>query len=252
MQFGAAFKLNQYKREGCKSVPAMWSNIISCQTYSWLFVDTDFREIGPDNYAWNVIRSEADNLIFQHAGKSGAKIFDCVQVKSINFIDTPQNGAISQHEHPGRPVSATYIRKDDNTIGVISFDYILDASGRVGLLSTKYLKNRRYNQSLKNVANWGYWTGAGAYGKGTPRENSPFFEALQGVSHQSLFSFFILFIFFSGFDILTICRWKWLGLANPTSQWNYVRRNCYEPEEGNRQEDTVGLPQLKRILFRLS
>ncbi|PON24531.1 hypothetical protein TGAM01_v206461 [Trichoderma gamsii] len=159
---GAAFKLNPRKREGY----------------------TDFLAAGgPENYAWNVVRSEADHLLFKHAAKSGAKAFDGVQIKKINFVDAPYKGSGElPHEYPGRPVSATYLRKDDNTTHEIKFDYIVDASGRVGLLSTKHLKNRRYNQGLKNVANWGYWKGAGAYGKGTPRENSPFFEALQDES----------------------------------------------------------------------
>ena len=43
------------------------------------------------------------------------------------------------------------------------FDYLVDASGRAGLVSTKYLKNRKNNQGLKNLANWGYWKGAGEY-----------------------------------------------------------------------------------------
>lgn len=149
-------------------------------------IDTDFLAAGgPENYAWNVVRSEADQLLFQHAAKSGAKAFDGVQVKSINFIDVPYKGPGElPHEYPGQPVSATYVRKDDNTTHDIKFDYIVDASGRVGLLSTKHMKNRKYNQGLKNVATWGYWKGAGAYGKGTPRENSPFFEALQGLYIQ--------------------------------------------------------------------
>jgi len=46
------------------------------------------------------------------------------------------------------------------------------------MMSTKYLKNRKFNASLRNVAFWGYWTGAGKYGKGTKRENAPWFEAL--------------------------------------------------------------------------
>ncbi|KAL7952855.1 non-heme halogenase [Trichoderma compactum] len=159
---GAAFKLNPKKREGY----------------------TDFLAAGgPENYAWNVVRSEADHLLFQHAEKSGAKTYDGVQVKSINFINVPYKGpGRLPHDYPGKPVSATYVTKDDNTPREIKFDYIVDASGRVGILSTKHFKNRKYNQGLKNVATWGYWKGAGAYGKGTPRENSPFFEALQDES----------------------------------------------------------------------
>ncbi|PTB70124.1 FAD/NAD(P)-binding domain-containing protein [Trichoderma citrinoviride] len=159
---GAAFKLNPKKREGY----------------------TDFLAAGgPQNYAWNVVRSEADHLLFQHAAKSGAKTFDGVQVKSIRFVDEPYKGPGElPHDYPGRPVSAIYLRKDDNTSHEIKFDYVVDASGRVGILSTKHLKNRKYNQGLKNVATWGYWKGAGAYGVGTPRQNSPFFEALQDES----------------------------------------------------------------------
>lgn len=147
------------------------------------FADTDFLAAGgPENYAWNVVRSEADNLMFQHAAKSGAKTFDGVKVQDIHFV--PCQGADRRewpHEYPGKPVSATYLRKEEGTTGEIIFDYLVDASGRVGLLSTRHLKNRRYNQGLKNVASWGYWTGASSYGEGTPRENSPFFEALQGM-----------------------------------------------------------------------
>ncbi|KAJ5098538.1 hypothetical protein N7532_005539 [Penicillium argentinense] len=149
------------------------------------FIDTDFIAAGgPENYAWNVVRSEADNLMFQHAAKCGAKTFDAVKVKSIEFdADGPSE--------LGRPASASYVRKveanGDQVTGVIAFDYIVDASGRLGMLSTKYLKNRRYNQSLKNVAHWGYWCGATPYAQGTPRENSPFFEALQDESGWAWF-----------------------------------------------------------------
>ncbi|GAB1313207.1 Tryptophan 2-halogenase [Madurella fahalii] len=158
---GAAFKLNRHKREGY----------------------TDFLAAGgPNNYAWNVVRSEADNLMFQHAGENGAKIFDGVQVKSIQFENPTQAPEGEPNPNPGRPVAATYTVKDTGVTGTIAFDYVVDASGRIGILSTKYMKNRRYNQGLKNVANWGYWEGCGKYAPGTPRENSPFFEALQDES----------------------------------------------------------------------
>ena len=50
------------------------------------------------------------------------------------------------------------------------------------LMLAQYLRNRRMNQTLKNVASWGYWTGdAKMYKPGTGRENAPWFEALTGV-----------------------------------------------------------------------
>lgn len=47
-------------------------------------------------------------------------------------------------------------------------------------MSTKYLQNRKMNESLKNVACWGYWKGGDMYRPGTTRENAPWFEALTG------------------------------------------------------------------------
>lgn len=151
--------------------------------------DTDFVvNAGPDSYAWNVVRSESDNLMFQHAGKSGAKIFDGVKVSSIDFTASEDEHAGSKTEtttaNPGRPVSASWSRKDGSA-GEIKFDYLVDASGRAGIVSTKYLKNRTFNQELKNIANWGYWKGAISYGIGTPKEGQPFFEALQGLCSAS-------------------------------------------------------------------
>lgn len=157
---GAAFKLNE-KHEGY----------------------TDFVVAGgPGNYSWNVVRSEADELIFKHAAKLGAKTFDETKVESIEFVPTD---IISESDlpvpNPGRPVSAKWSRKDGSA-GEIKFDYVVDASGRNGLVSTKYLKNRKVNQGLKNIAHWGYWKGAASYAEGTTRENQPFFEALADAS----------------------------------------------------------------------
>ena len=65
--------------------------------------------------------------------------------------------------------------------GTITFRYLVDATGRAGLMSTKYLKNRTFTDSLKNIAVWGYWAGAGSYGEGTARAGAPWFEALTGM-----------------------------------------------------------------------
>lgn len=128
-----------------------------------------------------MVRSESDELIFRHAGDCGAKIFDGVKVEGIEFsessgIQVPEDAKVADI---GRPVSASWKRKDGTT-GSIRFEYLVDASGRVGLVSTKYMKNRKYNQGLKNVASWGYWSGTSQYAMDTTRQNQPFFEALTG------------------------------------------------------------------------
>ncbi|KZF25346.1 FAD/NAD(P)-binding domain-containing protein [Xylona heveae TC161] len=158
---GAAFKLNSF--------PEAYTDFVAAG--------------GPDAYAWNVDRAEADNLMFQHARQCGAKAFDGVKVSSIEFkpLGELDGESDSQLPNPGRPVSAQWLRKD-GTSGTINFEYLIDASGRAGLVSTKYYKNRKYNQGLKNIANWGYWENAKVHAPGTQREGQPFFEALQDAS----------------------------------------------------------------------
>lgn len=161
---GAAFKMTGTRQEGF----------------------TDFIAAGgPNNYAWNVIRSESDDLIFRHAGECGAKCFDGVKVDSLNFQAPATPDAPfpldTNIKDPGRPVSANYTRKATGEKATVQFDYLVDASGRAGVYNTKYLKNRKYNKGLKNVANWAYWRGGGVYAPGTNRAGAPYFEALTGM-----------------------------------------------------------------------
>jgi flavin-dependent dehydrogenase len=145
--------------------------------------DTDFLAInGPNGNSWNVIRSESDKLMLDHAESSGARVFQGAKVESIQFSPALDFSANAKDCDPGRAVSAAWSRKSDGATGSITFDYLVDCSGRNGIMSTKYLKNRRFNQSLKNVAHWGYWKGAKAYAPGTKREGTPYFEALSDQS----------------------------------------------------------------------
>ncbi|KAK3297914.1 O-methyltransferase-domain-containing protein [Chaetomium fimeti] len=152
---GAAFRLNP-------SQPEAYTDFIAAG--------------GPNGHAWNVVRSEADELLFNHAASCGARTFDATKVDAVQFEEGD-----GKKSNPGKPVSASWKRKD-GTSGTIAFKHIVDASGRYGLLSTKYLKNRKFNQNLKNIANWAYWKGGGTYGTGTHKAGSPFFEALQDAS----------------------------------------------------------------------
>ncbi|KAE9409345.1 putative halogenase [Gymnopus androsaceus JB14] len=155
---GSAIKFNQFKREGY----------------------TDFVALGANNNAWNVIRSEFDQLLLNHAQECGAKVYEETKVTNVNFDPL----------EPQKPVSVSWSRTAGSsnsmptkTSGSTTFTHLIDASGRAGLLSAKYLKNRHFNASLKNIAVWGYWSGLegkkiGTYGKGTSREGAPWFEAL--------------------------------------------------------------------------
>ncbi|TCD66634.1 hypothetical protein EIP91_001101 [Steccherinum ochraceum] len=136
---------------------------------------TDFVAIDPKNCAWNVLRAEFDDLLLKNAARSGAQVYEGHAITDIQFEGDPQSS---------RPVSASWRSKSSGHSGTITFDWLIDASGRMGMMSTKYLRNRTYNSSLKNVAWWGYWTGAGRYKPGTKRENAIWIEALTGLSNH--------------------------------------------------------------------
>ncbi|KXN87001.1 Tryptophan 2-halogenase [Leucoagaricus sp. SymC.cos] len=125
---------------------------------------TGFIAVNPNNGAWNVDRSQFDHLLLNHAVEKGAKVFQGARISNVQFSNDNCH-------------SAQWTR-DDKT-GVISFNYIIDCSGRQGILSTKLFRNRHFNQSLKNIATWTYWKGeTGVYGRGTRREGAIFIEGL--------------------------------------------------------------------------
>lgn len=116
------------------------------------------------------VRSEADEMLLRHAGKLGAKIIEETKVSSLVFEGDPATT---------RPTAAKWTNAQGKS-GTIEFDYLVDASGRRGIMSTTYLKNRRVNEAFRNLAFWGYWKGCNMYQPGTTRENAPYFESLQG------------------------------------------------------------------------
>ncbi|KAJ7075071.1 putative halogenase [Mycena belliarum] len=154
VKVGAALKFNQTKREGY----------------------TDFINPDPNKAAWNVTRADFDEILLRNAGENGVAVHEGVSVGSIGFSS----------ENDKQPVSATW-KSDAGTAGEIKFNWLVDASGRNGIMSTKYLKNRKFNKALRSVAFWGYWTGAGMYAPGTSRENATWLEALTDESGWAWF-----------------------------------------------------------------
>ncbi|KAJ7885502.1 putative halogenase [Mycena olivaceomarginata] len=154
VKVGAALKFNQTKREGY----------------------TDFINPDPNHAAWNVERAEFDEILLRNASENGVRVHEGVSVGSINFSAT----------NPTQPVSATW-KSDTGATGEIKFNWLVDASGRAGIMSTRYLKNRKFNKALRSVATWGYWTGTGMYAPGTSRENATWLEALTDESGWAWF-----------------------------------------------------------------
>ncbi|EXU95471.1 tryptophan halogenase domain protein [Metarhizium robertsii] len=138
---GAVFRLAQAQPDACKSPSPAY---------------TDFLEAGgPNGYAWNLIRSEFDDLLFKHAGTCGAQIFSETKVDTIQFepvangLKPDMNRNLEDNLNPGR--------------------------------------NRKFNNNFKNAAIWAYWKSDNVYGPGTHMEGSPYFEALDDASGWAWF-----------------------------------------------------------------
>ncbi|MFJ6616315.1 NAD(P)/FAD-dependent oxidoreductase [Kitasatospora sp. NPDC091335] len=109
---------------------------------------------GAGRYSYQVIRSEFDHILLNNAEELGVNVRQGVRVTEIEFDQ-------------GRPVKAHWASTDDRSVtGEIAFDFLVDASGRSGVMATKYLKNRRYQEAFKNVAVWSYWRGVKPLDKG--------------------------------------------------------------------------------------
>jgi flavin-dependent dehydrogenase len=98
-------------------------------------------------YSFQVIRSEFDQLLLEHAKSQGVKVYEGTSIRSLAFDGE-------------RPCSATWVEESSQESGEIAFDYLVDASGRAGVMATHYLKNRHFHEAFQNVAVWGYWKGA--------------------------------------------------------------------------------------------
>jgi flavin-dependent dehydrogenase len=95
--------------------------------------------------SWQVDRYEFDKLLLDHAAACGAEVRTGVSAKSVSFDDG------------GRPASVECVSDIGERFTIADFDYLIDATGRNGLLSTRHLDNRRPEPTLRNIAVWGYW-----------------------------------------------------------------------------------------------
>ncbi|KAF7433146.1 Flavin-dependent halogenase armH5 [Pleurotus ostreatus] len=129
---------------------------------------SDFDLLGQDKRTWHVFRAEADELMLRHAAQQGVRVFEEVRVDSIEFAGSDSMSS--------RPITANWKSKLGET-GAISFDWLIDASGRQGLMATKYLKNRIYREGLRNVAAYGYWENAPVEEDGS-HQNATWIECL--------------------------------------------------------------------------
>ncbi len=116
---GAREKMEQYGFQRKNGAYLMWGK------ESW---PLNFGELaGSHTYAFQVNRSEFDHFMLEHARSQGAKVFEGISVRSITFEND-------------RPVCADWEIKHGNNgdggrQGSTRFEYLIDASGRDGIMA---------------------------------------------------------------------------------------------------------------------
>src|SRR5436853_551852 len=105
--------------------------------------DLLFNELASaQTYSFQVIRSEFDQLLLDHAQSQGATVLQGVEVQQLHFDDNDDQ----------RPVGATLAAVGaSGKSWEVSFAFLIDASGRNGFMASRYLRNQRYHEAFKNV-----------------------------------------------------------------------------------------------------
>ena len=104
--------------------------------------------------SWQVDREDFDKILLDHAKENGVNVVEGAQVKRVLFED-------------GRSVGAEWVASGEDTVRTARADFVLDASGRAGLISAQHFNNRQPHDIFRNVAIWGYFNG-GELLPGTP------------------------------------------------------------------------------------
>ncbi|MDW9383051.1 NAD(P)-binding protein [Chryseobacterium sp. JV558] len=106
----------------------------------------DFNALGENKtYSFQVRRAEFDHLLLDHSSSVGVNVVQGIIVEKVKFTNERATSLIWQNS------------KDSSKKGEISFDYLIDASGRSGIIATKHNKDRKIHEDFQNVAAWGYW-----------------------------------------------------------------------------------------------
>lgn len=107
--------------------------------------------VDPNIWSWQVDRAEYDEILLRNAAEKGAEVIESAAVRRIVF-------------EGDRAVAAEWTQLKDGAqtgpVNTVKFDYVIDASGRSGVLSQQQFKMRKSHDVFQNIAIWGYWTGA--------------------------------------------------------------------------------------------
>jgi len=105
---------------------------------------TFFGEVGPFEHSYQVVRSEFDYLMLQHARRLGATVLE--ETPLVDFV------------FEGDRCTGIAYSTANGTMNTVRARYVVDASGQSSLLARK-LKLVQWDEDLKNVAIWAYYQG---------------------------------------------------------------------------------------------
>lgn len=109
----------------------------------------NFARFSRFGHAYQVVRSEFDEILLRHAEEQGARVFEQTRVTEVRF-------------ERDRPVALNWAHADGRT-GTIGLEHLVDASGGQGFLTAKHFKNRQYQEQFANVAIGSYFRGYQPY-----------------------------------------------------------------------------------------
>ena len=141
---GAREKIDKYGFQQKRGAYFDWGG----ETWDITFGERD----DPDDtdYSYQVLRADFDQLLLEHAKSQGVTVLEGAEVKRLQLDGArPRTAIWSSGGQDNRPTEQE-----------IGFDFLIDASGRAGIMTTRHLRNRRYHEIFKNIAVWGYWGGA--------------------------------------------------------------------------------------------
>jgi len=95
---------------------------------------------------YQVVRSEFDKVLLDHARDCGVTVHEGTAVKRVRM-------------EAGRPAGVDW-HSDTGAAGHRTCDFLVDASGRAGVVGAKTGKKRQVHEVFRNVAVWGYWRNA--------------------------------------------------------------------------------------------
>ncbi|MGW4094951.1 NAD(P)/FAD-dependent oxidoreductase [Nocardia sp. NPDC004750] len=115
------------------------------KTDAWLLNWSEL--VDAEAWSWQVDRAEFDKILLDNAAEQGARVIEQATVKQVIFNDQ------------GRPTGVEWLRAGDDTVHTTECDFLVDASGRAGILA-KHFNMRRMHEGFRNLGIWSYWRGA--------------------------------------------------------------------------------------------